>query len=214
MKKALLLAACTAVLGIFTMVTLPDVNAQSARDISAELDKIRSDSPAFKIEFKADPDKGTFNSDEEIKFRVTSEQDGYLTILDYGTSKSVVVLFPNEWHKSSKIEKGVTYDIPPADGKFKYLVKVPGGTESLKAIVSPNPIVEYGDSPAKGLEKKGPFMKFKNPRQAIKDIAVQQSQPGPPWTVVDLTFNIAEGQGSSQGSQQQGTTPGFSPPSQ
>ena len=78
---------------------------------------------------------------QTIRFRVRSDQPGYLTIVARSPSGGVALLFPNRFAPDGRIEAGQAVVIP-ADGTFVIPVSGPFGQEYVKALVTPAPLVD------------------------------------------------------------------------
>ncbi len=73
---------------------------------------------------------------DEVVFYVRANLDCYLTLLDFGTSGEVKILFPNRYDKKNHIQGGKTYRIPAKGAKEAYRVEGPRGTEIIRAIAT------------------------------------------------------------------------------
>lgn len=83
-------------------------------------------------------DKTSFGLGEEIAFRVESERDGYLTLVDLGTDGTVAVLLPNADDPSMRVRAGQRLDYPGGDLAFQALEPVGGGM--VRAFVTDEPL--------------------------------------------------------------------------
>jgi hypothetical protein len=170
------------------------VTAES-RDIVEEARRILNEGTTFRVNISLAEPKPKYKVGDDIQFKVVSERDGYLSILSIGTSGKVTVLYPNEWTKSGRVEKGKTYLIPPADGDFAIAVSGPAGSQYVKAIVTEKPLVPDYDSPAPkgGLSSAGPFRQPNEPGKMMKDIGQEVTQlDRNDWSVSELSFQIVE----------------------
>ena len=86
------------------------------------------------------PPKHVFNSGDTIRIRVTSHFDGYLYIMDQGTSGRFSTVFPSAAAGTDTQEhRGQSYLIPTtADGWFQ--ISGPAGFDVLYLLLSPSPI--------------------------------------------------------------------------
>ena len=73
---------------------------------------------------------------EKVNLYFKSEKDCYLTLLNYGTSGKLTVLFPNSLFKDNSIKANKIYAIPGRDYPFDYLISGPKGVERIKAIAT------------------------------------------------------------------------------
>jgi len=86
------------------------------------------------------PPKHVFNSGDTIRIRVTSHFDGYLYIMDQGTSGRFSTVFPSAAAGSdNQVHEEQSYLIPTtADGWFQ--ISGPAGFDVLYILLSPSPI--------------------------------------------------------------------------
>ena len=66
--------------------------------------------PSFKINLKLN--RTTFQSGDEVVFKIKATQDCYLTILNIGADDTVRILFPNFLEKNNFIKKAATIQVP------------------------------------------------------------------------------------------------------
>jgi hypothetical protein len=71
---------------------------------------------------------------DKVNLYFKSEKDCYLTLLNYGTSGKLTVLFPNSLFKDNFIKANTIYAIPGRDYPFDYIISGPKGLERIKAI--------------------------------------------------------------------------------
>jgi hypothetical protein len=87
------------------------------------------------------PPTHVFESGDTIRFRVTSRFDGYIYVMDQGTSGKFATAFPSATAGSdNRIHLGQIYLIPSTvDGWFQ--VSGPAGFDVIYFLLSPEPIV-------------------------------------------------------------------------
>lgn len=85
----------------------------------------------------------TFNSGDRIKLILESNRNGYLYILNIGSSGNSHVLFPNPGVKSNLITAGLPYAVP-----FKKYMRFDSnpGEETLLIMLSPRPMENFDPS--------------------------------------------------------------------
>jgi len=66
--------------------------------------------PSFKINLKLN--RTTFQSGDEVVFKIKATQDCYLTIFNIGADDTVRVLFPNSLENNNFINKAATIQVP------------------------------------------------------------------------------------------------------
>ena len=99
---------------------------------------LKQDKPAFNIDIWTN--KKRYRLGEEIRFYFRSDQDCYLTLVDYEPNGKVKVLFPNQFFQDNFVKGGKTYIIPGKEYGFKLTIEPPTGTERIKAIATTNPL--------------------------------------------------------------------------
>jgi hypothetical protein len=170
-------------------VTFAASEKQSKDIVIQEASGIRSDNPDFRIKLKPTKKSRRYAIGDEVAFTFTSSRNGYVTIVDVGSSGKVHVVFPNRWHRSNKVVKNRVYRIPEEDADYAFRVRGPKGINYVKAIGTLKP---YRCFPKEALlEGEGPFAEVKDPAKAIKDIAVElgkQDKKG--WTEAETKFEI------------------------
>jgi len=94
----------------------------------------------FRVALRLEGGKTSFATGEAISFHVTSEEEGYLTLVDLGTDGTVVVLFPNRHQPTMRIEAGETVSFPTDDMDFELQAFPPAGRGMVRAFVTPEPL--------------------------------------------------------------------------
>jgi hypothetical protein len=102
---------------------------------------------------------------DKVNLYFKSEKDCYLTLLNYGTSGKLTVLFPNSLFKENFIKANTIYAIPGRDYPFDYIISGPAGIERIKAIA----VIEKVDL-IKLVYRKGEI--FSTSTSASRDISV------------------------------------------
>jgi hypothetical protein len=110
----------------------PAAQPKEALDIALEL----------QIDGQAQPvaPKHVFNTGDVIRIRVTSEYDGYLYVMDQGTSGRFSTVFPSGTAGTdNQVHRGQSYLVPSTtDGWFQ--ISGPPGFDVLYFLLSPEPI--------------------------------------------------------------------------
>jgi TolB-like protein len=107
-------------------------------DPLAELAKLTQEKPSFRVQIWTE--KKVYKVGETIRFNFRSDQDCYLTLVDYEPNRNVKILFPNRYRQNNFIEGRKTYSIPGSDYGFKLIVEPPLGVEKVKAIATTEPL--------------------------------------------------------------------------
>ncbi len=129
MKAALLLAVLAAALA-----------AQTPQRMEVTLE--RQEAGAWKV---VDPGF-VFNSGDRVRFRFRANFDGYLYVMDYGTSGKYSLLFPREeTGRENKIAAGREYQVPATQAWFR--IDGPPGQDIVYWLVNPVALGEGGIPP-------------------------------------------------------------------
>lgn len=116
-------------------------------DTSASLRGQKDNTPAIlsiRLEQKkgdvveAVPQNTVFRNGDILRFRLASRIEGYLYVLDKGTTGNTAVLFPGT-NANNRIETNRSY-LVPADGEGWFEVSGPAGFDILYFVVSASPI--------------------------------------------------------------------------
>jgi len=80
-----------------------------------------------------------FERGDRVRFRFRANFDGYLYVMDYGTSGKYTLLFPREeTGRENRIEPAKEYRIPATDAYFR--IDGPPGHDIVYWLVSPLPL--------------------------------------------------------------------------
>jgi hypothetical protein len=112
------------------------------------LANLKQDKPSFDVDIWTNKDR--YRVGEEIRFSFRSDQDCYLTLIDYEPTGKVKILFPNRYYQNNFIRAGKTYVIPGSEYGFKLTIEPPTGTERIKAIATADPLSLFDLDFAKG----------------------------------------------------------------
>jgi hypothetical protein len=106
---------------------------------------------------QAVPQNTVFRNGDILRFRLASQIDGYLYVVDKGTTGSTAVLFPgtSAAKNTNHIEVSHTY-LVPADGDGWFEVSGPAGFDTLYFLVSAGPIALSGGPPAESPDSAHP----------------------------------------------------------
>jgi len=129
---------------LFLLVLSCSLVAQDSVPPSAQSQRIeialeRQEGDAWKT---VDPGY-VFEPGDRVRFRFRANFDGYLYVMDYGTSGSYSLLFPrDETGRDNKIESGKEYRVPATQAWFR--IAGPPGHDIVYWMVTP--LVLAGDS--------------------------------------------------------------------
>ena len=92
----------------------------------------------FGVTATAQSEKLRISRQDQVRFKVTSERDGYLHVLGLSADGSLALLVPNANSRSVKVRKGQTWSFPTSDGFF-LTASEPVGPGQMMVIVSAQP---------------------------------------------------------------------------
>ena len=120
-------------------------------------DLIRAENPdqEFAVTLSTDDGRTRAFDGETVRFAVRSDRAGYVTLLNRNPEGTVTFLYPNAFSPARRIEAGETVYFPASEYDFQIRVSAPFGREYVKAIVTPELLVneavarrEYDDGRA------------------------------------------------------------------
>jgi len=127
---------------------------------------------------RVDPNR-TFKSGERIQLIIESNRDGYLYVLNIGSSGNSHILFPNPGVVSNKVIAGLPHSVP--FNNYMRLDNNPG-EELLLLMLSPSPLGNFAPStPAYGPLNNQQTQQYIQMAQAkgAKDIVLETDSYGP-----------------------------------
>lgn len=203
MRRSLKWAVFIALMAVGSFAISLPLNVQAAgtetkdqvqpKQIAVEANEIKNPNPGFEIKLWTQGDKKAYNLKDTITFKFKANQDCYVTLLDIGTDGTVYKIFPNKWHKSSKITKDKVYTIPPEDAQFRFRVKGPMGIEYVKAIATAEPLASVSDQKEQGEQEE--FSEMKDAASTIKNLKVElNKRPEKNWAESVVSFRVTKSQ--------------------
>ena len=99
---------------------------------------LQGQTAGFGVTATAQSEKLRISRQEQVRFKVTSERDGYLHVVGLSADGSLALLVPNANSKSVKVRKGQTWSFPTNDGFF-LTASEPVGPGQMMVIVSAQP---------------------------------------------------------------------------
>jgi hypothetical protein len=85
-------------------------------------------------------DKASYRVGDPITVFFETTQDGYLTLVNVGSSGKITILFPNRFSGGHEVKAGKTYRVPGADDSYELALAGPSGTELIYALRTTKPI--------------------------------------------------------------------------
>lgn len=122
------LTSCVLTAALAHGQSVPATTGSQRLDITLERREVRK--------WNVVPPGLVFHKDDEIRFRVRPNFDGYLYVMNYGTSASYTKLFPREeTGLDNQIKAGMEYIVPATKTAFR--IDGPPGYDVVYWIVSP-----------------------------------------------------------------------------
>ena len=177
-----------------------DTPAVNVNDTPGGLNAVSLHKNDFEVSITADKPDGLYNVGDKIVFFVTSEQDAYLTLLDFTPSGQIVVLYPNAWVEDNSVKAGETVTVPMDDTQYTLRAGGPVGVDVVKAIFTDKPVQVFDDD---SKDIVGPFSLLKDPVAATRDILLMATvdEPDPvdevKWSVA--TFAVMTNEAGNEG---------------
>ena len=97
---------------------------------------VAAQSATFKVEAAADKPQLRIDKDN-MTFKVKTEREGYVYVLQYGSDGGIVQVFPNTAAKSNRLKADSTTSLPPKNANT--IAGGPPGIDHLLVIVSNHP---------------------------------------------------------------------------
>jgi len=153
-----------------------------------QLQTVQNATESLQAQIWVDRKDKTYAVGENVLILFQVNRDAYVTVLDLGTSGKLTRLFPNQFHKDSRVKANEIYTIPAEGDPFKYTVGEPVGTEMLKLIASTKPF----EDPMGEQEQGQVFQPAKKGLKAtVKDLnMVLDELPKDEWTDAWCVFSI------------------------
>ena len=150
-------------------------NAQAAKDITPIP---ANPTPGLRLEVA----KTTARIGDEQRFCFTTDQSGYVTLWDIGTSGRVARIYPNAYsgRRAGWVKAGQRQCVGNARQDFRFRVDGPPGMEDVYLVWSRAP------------ENQPRHIRFSDARglnQALKDLSVE---PRARWATAKVTFEITQ----------------------
>ncbi len=104
------------------------------------LSRITNPRPPFRIHlWLQDEDRRDFWVGERIGFKVKSERDAYILIINVDTEGNFHIIFPNKYQKENLVRAGVIYSFPDPHA-CGFQIGEPVGEELVKVIATDRPL--------------------------------------------------------------------------
>jgi hypothetical protein len=139
-----------------------------------------------RLSFVLDRPDASYAVGENVKFLMTLDEDGYVSVLDVGPSGRVTRLFPNEYQANPHLFANRPVEVGGSAGD-KIAVSVPVGVELIKVLFCRSP-VPLG--PETQFQSRGPFRTLEGgARTLVRDLQVLANQSAQRDTIV-YSWNV------------------------
>ena len=107
----------------------------SRRSGEEETSESMASGPSEKAPIKLWTEKKVYSVGEPITFYFHAKRDGYLNLIDFGTSDNAQVIFPNRFQRDNFVKAGQVVAIPTSkEDEFRLKVRGPDGIETVGAV--------------------------------------------------------------------------------
>ncbi len=130
-----------------THFTIVSRRAEAEEDTEEAVEESTRESDKERPIAKLWTERKVFQIGEPVTLYFYAERDGYLNLIDYGTSDKVQVIFPNRFQRDNFVKGGEVVAIPTVkDDEFRFRVKGPKGVEVVKAVFTKQKLQLYRGS--------------------------------------------------------------------
>lgn len=109
-----------------------------------QLAHIHNPRPQFTVRLSvADENRRDFRIGEKITFKVQSERDSYILLINMDSRGNFHIIFPNKFHQDNFIKAGTEVVIPDEEMRrrsFEFEFSLPAGEETVKVIAATRPL--------------------------------------------------------------------------
>jgi hypothetical protein len=124
--------------GVSAAADEPETEPGGTRGVLVE--EIRNDQAAFYVRVDVDRPHRVYRGGDTMTATVKSDREGYLYLLYFMADDTIACLFPNQFQADNKIPASEVVVVPKPDANFRLRIGPPFGQETLKAIVSLQPL--------------------------------------------------------------------------
>ena len=104
----------------------------SQHNFEDSLWELENRSSRFDAEIR--PDRTGYQIAEYLTLQLTTEEDCYITVLNWDNTGSLTVLLPNGYHEDNYLRAGQRLTLPPPHGDYNFRLSGPAGKERIKII--------------------------------------------------------------------------------
>jgi Domain of unknown function (DUF4384) len=92
------------------------------------------------LQFKLSTDKKEYKVGETVKVGFEAPRDGYVTLVNVGTSGRITILYPNAYAPDHAVKAGRTYFVPAPGDPYELTLGGPEGVELVYAVFTTSAI--------------------------------------------------------------------------
>ena len=97
---------------------------------------VANDAP---IRFRLWTERAQYKIGQTLKVFFQANRDGYVTLVNVGTSGHITILYPNAYTPNHAVKAGQTYSVPGADEQYALTLSGPEGVELVYALFTTVP---------------------------------------------------------------------------
>ncbi|MFO7894521.1 MAG: caspase family protein [Longimicrobiales bacterium] len=106
-----------------------------------QLTELENPGQPFDVDFTFGSGGNEFRLGETVSFRVVSDREGYLTIVDLAPDGTVSVIFPNEYVAENRVYANRPTEFPTPDMNLQFTAIEPVGRGVVRTFVTERPLV-------------------------------------------------------------------------
>jgi hypothetical protein len=167
---------------------------RKANGLAQEMQNIKNPGQAYKITLKTVGDRKEYKVGDTVQFEVSVDTDCHLYIMNVKEDgKAIGALFPNVWHKSSKVGGGKTYKIPNEKSNYRFKIAGPAGKEYVKAIATKEPILKEADTAIRKASENPSADSPGTPKQIVVEMKETLKKENPrDWAETTISFTVKD----------------------
>jgi Domain of unknown function (DUF4384) len=126
--------------GVATRGALSPVAADTDRTGFNVETRVAPSAGAPPAQIKLWADKTEYKVGETMRVAFEAHRDGYVTVVNVGTSGKITILYPNAFAPDHSVKGGRTYSVPASGDPYELALSGPAGVELVYAVFMTAPI--------------------------------------------------------------------------
>lgn len=156
-----------------------------------QLTELENPGQPFDIDFGFGDGDAEFALGDPVSFRVTSDRDGYLTIVDLAPDGTVNVIFPNDYVAENRVRAGEPTEFPSPEMNLQFTAIEPAGRGVVRAFVTERPLILPFAQGAAAAEAERIWQALRNAAGAPA-IEGSDAIPVTSWATAAIVYEIEE----------------------